>query len=120
MIGHLEDRAAALTARGWTRREAVWLAPVCRHSGVFLRSQHTITKVIATGDPATLEGYGDLNPALQRTCILNVARAESRRSTTMITTGRTWRSTQLPSDLLPAVDAGQAGRDYTRSAAPEV
>ena len=27
-------------ARGWTRREAEWLALVCLHSGVFLRSQH--------------------------------------------------------------------------------
>ena len=29
MIAHLEDRAAALIARGWTRREAEWLALVC-------------------------------------------------------------------------------------------
>ena len=27
-------------ARGWTRREAEWLALVCLHSGVFLRSQY--------------------------------------------------------------------------------
>ena len=40
MIAHLEDRAAALMARGWTRREAEWLALVCMHSGVFLRSQY--------------------------------------------------------------------------------
>ncbi len=40
MIAHLEDRAAALMARGWTRREAEWLALVCLHSGVFLRSQY--------------------------------------------------------------------------------
>ena len=40
MIAHLEDRAAALTAFGWTRREAEWLALVCLHSGVFFRSQH--------------------------------------------------------------------------------
>ena len=40
MITHLEDRAAALVARGWTRREAEWLALVCLHSGVFLRSQY--------------------------------------------------------------------------------
>ena len=38
MIAHLEDRATALMARGWTRREAEWLALVCLHSGVFLRS----------------------------------------------------------------------------------
>ena len=25
---------------GWTRREAEWLALVCLHSGVFLRSQY--------------------------------------------------------------------------------
>ena len=40
MLAHLEDRAAALVARGWTRREAEWLALVCLHSGVFLRSQY--------------------------------------------------------------------------------
>lgn len=39
MLTHLEDRAAALVARGWTRREAEWLALVCLHSGVFLRPQ---------------------------------------------------------------------------------
>ena len=40
MIAHLEDRAAALVARGWTQRDAEWLALVCLHSGVFLRSQY--------------------------------------------------------------------------------
>ena len=40
MIAHLDDRAAALMAHGWTRREAEWLALVCLHSGVFLRSQY--------------------------------------------------------------------------------
>ena len=40
MIAHLENRAAALMAHGWTRREAEWLALVCLHSGVFLRSQY--------------------------------------------------------------------------------
>ena len=40
MVAHLEDRAAALTARGWTQRDAEWLALVCLHSGVFLRSQY--------------------------------------------------------------------------------
>ena len=62
-----------------------------------------IKKAIATGDPAALETYGGLNPALQRTRILNAACAGSRRSTAAITTGRTWRSTRVPSDLLPAV-----------------
>ena len=40
MIAHLENRAAALMRHGWTRREAEWLALVCLHSGVFLRSQY--------------------------------------------------------------------------------
>ena len=40
MIAHLRDRAAALGALGWTGRDAEWLALVCLHSGVFLRSQH--------------------------------------------------------------------------------
>ena len=40
MIAHLENRAATLMAQGWTRREAEWLALVCLHSGVFLRSQY--------------------------------------------------------------------------------
>ena len=40
MIAHVEDRAAALMAHGWSRREAEWLALVCLHSGVFLRSQY--------------------------------------------------------------------------------
>lgn len=40
MIAYLEDRAAALMARGWTQRDAGWLALVCLHCGVFLRSQY--------------------------------------------------------------------------------
>ena len=40
MIAHLQDRAAALIAHGWTRGDAEWLALVCLHSGVFLRSQY--------------------------------------------------------------------------------
>ena len=40
MIAHLRDRADALVRSGWTRREAEWLALVCLHSGVFLRSQY--------------------------------------------------------------------------------
>ncbi len=79
-----------------------------------------IKKAIATGDSAALETYGGLNPALQRTRILNAACAGSRRSTAAITTGRTWRSTRVPSDLLPAVAPAKSPEDYTRSAAPEV
>ena len=40
MIAHLKDRAAALAALGWTGQDAEWLAVVCLHSGVFLRSQY--------------------------------------------------------------------------------
>ena len=40
MIAHLRDRADALVRVGWTQREAEWLALVCLHSGVFLRSQY--------------------------------------------------------------------------------
>ena len=40
MIAHLRGRADALVRSGWTRREAEWLALVCLHSGVFLRSQY--------------------------------------------------------------------------------
>ena len=39
MIPHLQDRAAALAALGWTGREAEWIALVCLHSGVFTRAQ---------------------------------------------------------------------------------
>ena len=62
-----------------------------------------IKKAIATNDSAALEEYGGLNPASQRTRILNAACAGSRRSTAAITTGRTWCSTRVPSDLLPAM-----------------
>ena len=54
---------------------------------------------IATGDSAALEAYGGLNPVLQGTRILNAACAGSRRSTAAVTTGRTWRSMRVPSDL---------------------
>ncbi len=40
MIAHLRGRSDALVRSGWTRREAEWLALVCLHSGVFLRSQY--------------------------------------------------------------------------------
>ncbi|MYN64927.1 MAG: hypothetical protein F4X11_07855 [Acidobacteria bacterium] len=70
-----------------------------------------IKNAIATSDWAALEEYGGLNPALQRTRILDAACAGSRRSTAAITTGRTWRSMRVPSDLLPAV----ASASYARS-----
>jgi len=57
---------------------------------------------------AALEMYGGLNPALQRTRILNAAFAGSHRSTATITTRRTWRSTRVPSDLLPAVASARS------------
>ena len=40
MIVHLRDRASTLTAHGWTRCDAEWLALVCLFGGVFLRSQY--------------------------------------------------------------------------------
>ena len=49
-------------------------------------------------DWAALEEYGGLNPALQRTRVLNAACAGSRRSRAAITSGRTWRSTRVPPD----------------------
>ena len=78
-----------------------------------------IKRAIATGDSAALEAYGGLNPASQRTRILNAVCAGSRQSTAAITTGRTWRSTRVPSDLYRPFDAGNGARAYTRSAAPE-
>lgn len=39
-IAHLAGREAALQPLGWTGRDATWLALVCLHSGVFLRSQY--------------------------------------------------------------------------------
>ncbi|MCY3745093.1 MAG: hypothetical protein OXH05_02585 [Acidobacteria bacterium] len=41
-IPHLAGRDAALRRLGWTGRDAAWLALVCLHSGVFLRSQHRL------------------------------------------------------------------------------
>ena len=58
-----------------------------------------IKRAIAASDLAALEAWGGLNPALQRTRVLNAACAGSRRSTAAITVGRTWRSTRVPSDL---------------------
>ena len=40
MIAHLRGRADALVRAGWTLREAEWLALICLHIGVFLRSQY--------------------------------------------------------------------------------
>ena len=39
MIEHLRGRERALEPLGWTGREAEWIALVCLHSGVFIRSQ---------------------------------------------------------------------------------
>ena len=58
-----------------------------------------IKTAIATSDLAALEAWGNLNPALQRTRVLNPASAGSRRSTAAITVGRTWSSTRVPSDF---------------------
>ena len=38
-IPHLRDRPAALEPLGWTGRDAEWIALVCLHAGVFVRSQ---------------------------------------------------------------------------------
>ena len=51
MSAHLNGRAEALSALGWTGRDAEWLALVCLHSGVFLRRQY-------------LDFLGRTNPAL--------------------------------------------------------
>ena len=40
MIPHLNGRAQALSAFGWSGRDAEWLALVCLHSGTFLRAQY--------------------------------------------------------------------------------
>ena len=40
MTAHLNGRATALEALGWTGRDAEWLALVCLHAGVFLRAQY--------------------------------------------------------------------------------
>ena len=39
MIEHLRGREKALEPLGWSGREAEWIALVCLHSGVFIRSQ---------------------------------------------------------------------------------
>ena len=52
MVRHLNGRAAALSALGWTGRDAEWLALVCLHSGVFLRSQYLAFLGSGHGEPA--------------------------------------------------------------------
>ena len=63
MIPHVQDRAAALAALGWTGREADWIALVCLHSGVFTRAQwgyvfHDASRVGATRCVRTLLDRG--------------------------------------------------------------
>ena len=53
MIAHLDGRAAALEALGWTGRDAEWLALVCLHSGVFLREQYLAFLGRVHREPAT-------------------------------------------------------------------
>lgn len=38
-LPHLDGRAEALAALGWSGRDAEWIALVCLHSGVFVRAQ---------------------------------------------------------------------------------
>ena len=38
-VPSVENRSGSLAALGWTSRDAVWIALVCLHSGVFTRSQ---------------------------------------------------------------------------------
>ena len=52
MTPHLNGRAKALSALGWTGRDAEWLALVCLHSGVFLRSQYLAFLGRDHGEPA--------------------------------------------------------------------
>ncbi len=53
MIPHLQQRAVALEALGWTGRDAEWLALVCLHSGVFLRAQYLAFLGRGHREPAT-------------------------------------------------------------------
>ena len=41
MIEHLKGREKQLKDLGWTGRDAEWIALVCLHSGLFVRSQYT-------------------------------------------------------------------------------
>jgi len=41
MIEHLKGREKQLKAHGWTGQAAEWIALVCLHSGLFIRSQYT-------------------------------------------------------------------------------
>ena len=52
MVQHLNGRAEALAEFGWTGRDAEWLALVCLHSGVFLRSQYLAFLGSGHGEPA--------------------------------------------------------------------
>jgi len=38
-VPHLGNRASAIEALGWDRRDAEWIALVCLHSGAFVRAQ---------------------------------------------------------------------------------
>ena len=73
-IPHLRDRPAALKARGWSGREAEWIALVCLHSGMFTRAQYAAFAGVENPKllweflgplverrAATQESWGDLN-----------------------------------------------------------
>ena len=53
MSSDFQDRARALSDLGWTGRDAEWLALVCLHSGIFLRSQYLAFLGRDHGGPAT-------------------------------------------------------------------
>ena len=40
MIAHLRGREEALEPFGWSQEDTEWVAMVCLHSGVFIRSQY--------------------------------------------------------------------------------
>lgn len=49
-ILHLGDRPARLEAKGWSARDAEWIALVCLHSGAFTRPQYAA--FVGTENPA--------------------------------------------------------------------
>ena len=101
MIAHLRDRAAALMTHGWTRREAEWLALVCRHSGVFFCSQY-------------LAFIGRTNPALANRFIRRCRKLAVEQPWH----GSRLRLCRIASRALGPSDVGDSGQSGRRARSP--
>ena len=100
VVGRDPERLAAAepVLAGWTKARVPAAEPE-RSAAADRGAQAEFVEIqaaVARGDLAALEEYGGINGALSRMRDLSAAAAGTAAAGTVITSGRTWRSTRVP------------------------